>query len=284
MEQQGFQSRDIATISLAFSLLALAVAIAYFAYKIGKIGEQVPEILAQVESTSNVIGPVVSEISDIRELIPPILEQVEETRKIVPPILAEVEQTRKQIPDVLKSVDNVSSAVNQTNKQLKSYRPLVPEAIKQIELTREAIDPALDRVDVLISKAEEAGRKASEGAVTGVFTGVLTAPLRIVDDIGTSVTGLTKKEANYFTEEEITLYRRKGGELLNTGKSGDKVEWKSKTSSARGELSIQKIYTKDGRNCKVIKHQAWKDDKQVVNKTLDLCKNANNEWELQNAE
>jgi hypothetical protein len=159
----------------------------------------------------------------------------------------------------------------------------VPEALEQIELTREAINPALDRVDVLIARAGQAGREASEGAVTGVFTGILTAPFRIVGGIGTSVTGLTKEEASNFTEEEIAEYRKKGGELLNTGKSGDTVEWKSKSSSARGELTIEKIYTKDGRKCEVIQHKAWKDGKRVVNKDLDLCLNSNNEWELQDS-
>ncbi|MDX1335667.1 MAG: hypothetical protein R3312_07775 [Gammaproteobacteria bacterium] len=301
--------RDAATYILAASIFSLAGALVYFAYQASMISSQIPAILDSVEKTSEKVGPVVTEVAKIREQIPEILAEVEEVRKLVPPILEEVAQTRNaippilnevaatrqaippilketeqlrnELPEVLKSVNNVSWALVQTNKQLESYRPLAPEAIKEIQLTREAIDPTLDRLDRMIERARVAGREASEGAVTGVFTGILAAPFRIVGGIGDSFSGLSKDEAEYFSESELAEYREKGGELLRTGKEGDTTKWQSDTSDARGEFTIKKVYSRDGRKCEIVLTRAWKDGKRVVNKTLDLCLNANNEWELQ---
>lgn len=308
----GMGKRDAATYVLAASLFSLAGAMVYFAYQASLISSQIPAILTSVEETSVEIGPVVTEVAKIREQVPGILAEIEEVRKLVPPILEEVAQTRNaipsilnevaatrqtippilkeaeqirnELPDVLKSVDNVSWALVQTNKQLESYRPLAPEAIREIQLTREAIDPTLDRMDRMIERARVAGREASEGAVTGVFTGILAAPFRIVGGLGTSITGLTKKEASYFSEEELSDYRKKGGELLLTGKEGDTMKWQSQVSDARGEMTIRKVYTKDGRKCEIVDSKLWKDGKRVVNKKLDLCLEGQNVWELQKVE
>ncbi len=312
MEQQGFQIRDVATFSLAFALLALAVAIAYFAYEIGKVREQVPEILAQVESTSNEIGPVVSEISDIRELIPPILEevaatrdvipsileevaatrevippileQVEETRKIVPPILAEVEQTRKQIPDVLKSVDNVSWAVVQTTKEMKALRPVIPEVIAQIdattqeiEATRNSIPPTLDRLDLMIERARVAGREASEGAVTGIFTGILTAPFRLVGGMG-SMVAPGSEAAKYFSERDYELMRE-AVRPLSQATTGFTQSWQNPESDTRGNLTLVQIYKYEGTECRDIKNQAWKGADKIYDDVVTFCMNGDGTWQ-----
>lgn len=295
MDESVMGKREAATYVLAASIFSLAGALVYFAYHASLIGAQIPAIVDSIDDTADTVHPIVAEVAGIREQIPAILNEVEEVRKLVPPVLAEVkatrqtippilkesEQLRADLPEVLKSVNNVSWAVSQTNKQLKAYQPIVPEALEEIRLTREAIDPALDRVDVLIAKAGQAGREASEGAVTGVFTGILTAPFRMVGGIGTSITGLTQDEAKHFNETELAEYRKTAGELINSGTEGDSSEWKSSDSNARGKFTIMKIYTKDGRKCEVLKSEAWKNNKRVVNKTHDLCLNGNNEWELQ---
>jgi ABC-type transporter Mla subunit MlaD len=305
----GMGKRDAATYVLAASIFCLAGALVYFAYQASMISSQIPAILGSIEKTSEKVGPVVNEVAKIREQIPEILAEVEEVRKLVPPILEEVAQTRNAIPPilnevaasrqtippilkeseqlrnelpaVLKSVDNVSWALVQTNKQLESYRPLAPEAINEIQLTREAIDPTLDRLDRMIERARAAGREASEGAVTGVFTGILAAPFRIVGGISSSFSGLSQNEAKYFSESELAEYGEKIGELLKTGKEGDTTKWTSNSSDARGEFTIKEVYSRDGRKCEIVLARAWKDGKRVVNKTYDLCLNDNNEWELQ---
>jgi hypothetical protein len=311
-DDMGVGKREAATYVLAASIFSLAAALAYVAYQASLISAQVPSILSSVEQTSEKVDPIVTEIGRIRQQIPLILDEVEAVRQLVPPILEEVAQTREtippilnelaatrqtippilkeaeqlrnELPEVLKSVNNVTWATVQATKQMESYRPLVPEAIKEIELTREAIDPTLDRLDSMIERARVAGREASEGAVTGVFTGILTAPFRIVGGIGTSISGLTQDEAKHFNETELAEYRKTAGELLRDGKEGDSSEWQSSMSNARGKFTIKKIYTKDGRKCEVIKTEAWKNNKRVVNKTFDLCLNGKNEWEVQRVE
>src|SRR5690606_4339368 len=99
------------------------------------------------------------------------------------------------------------------------------EVIREIALTREAIDPTLDRLDAMIERARSTGRKASEGAVTGVFSGILAAPFRILGGIGSSLAGLTREEAKHFSEEELAEYARMGSAILETGEQGESIEW-----------------------------------------------------------
>jgi uncharacterized protein YoxC/surface antigen len=301
-------SRELSSYVLSASLFCLAGALVYFAYEASSISRQIPAILAAVEGTSNEIDPIVKEVAkitdqvplildevaEVRKLVPPILDEVAETRKTIPsvlaevektrlaipPILGEVQQTRKDLPAVLKTVDTASQSVAMTAREMKAYRPLVPEALKQVELTREAINPALDRVDQLITKAESAGKQASKGAVTGLFTGILTLPFSIVGDVGKSVAGMGEASTK-FSETDIQLFKQARNDMLKSGHLDESREWTNPDTGTKAKLTLMKIYESQNEECRTLKLETWDASKQKDNdKTANFCRDAQGVWKV----
>ena len=239
----------VASYLFSLSLFALAGSVVYFTYEVVIISKQIPGILLRVDTTSeklepiindvgniiDLVPPILKEVEAIRKSIPPILKEVEQTRKMIPPILSEVEQTRKQIPAVLKesaairgelpavlaSADKASKAVAGVAKQVEATRPLIPEVLKEVETTRESIPGMMDRADGLIEKARVAGKEASQGAVTGIFSGIIMAPFSLVADAGRSITGMTEEEAKQLDEKDFELIEKASLQLLNNGTKGE---------------------------------------------------------------
>jgi hypothetical protein len=302
----------LASYLLSLSLFALAGAIVYFTYEVVIISKQIPDILQSIDNTSEQVEPIIDEVSEIidlvpvilkeveeiRKLIPPILKEVEQTRTMIPPILSEVETTRKQIPAVLKeskairgelpavlaSADKASKAVVDISKQVEATLPLIPEVLKEVETTRESIPPMLDRADVLIENARVAGQQASEGAVTGLFTGIIRAPFSMVASAGRSVTGLTEEEAKTFNDKDFSLVKQISLYLLNNGAKGDKRDWKNTESENHGTVQLTRIYT-EGEfadiDCRTLKVSLYKQDEFVKDGLRSFCKNDQGEWALE---
>jgi surface antigen len=301
-------SRELSSYVLSASLFCLAAALVYFAYEASSISRQIPAILAAVEGTSAEIDPVVKEVAkiteqlphildevaEVRQLVPPILNEVSETRKMVPsvlaeiektrlaipPILSEVQQTRKDLPAVLKTVDTASQSVAMTASEMKAYRPLVPEVLKQVELTREAINPALDRVDELIAKAGAAGKQASKGAVTGLFTGILTLPFSIVGDVGKSVAGMGESSTK-FTEKDIEQFKKARNDILKNGHLDETREWTNPDSGTKAKITLLKIFESNNEECRRLRVQIWDaDKKEDYDNTANFCRDAQGVWKV----
>ena len=303
--------RLLASYLLSLSLFALAGSIVYFTYQVAMVSKQIPEILQRIDMTSEKIEPVITEVAQIVDLVPPILKEIEETRKLVPPILKEVEQTRKMIPSilleveqtrkqipavlkeseairgelpaVLASADKASAAVADVSKQVEATRPLIPEVLKEVETTRESIPPMMDRADQLIEKARVAGKEASEGAVTGIFSGIIMAPFALVGDAGKSITGMTDEEAKNYTKKDFQLNQQASLILLNNGSKGDEQKWNNPESGNRGVLVLSDIYS-DGEyleiDCRTLNITFYKDGKSDKEKSRSLCKNEDGKWAL----
>ena len=304
-------ARLVASYLFSLSLFSLAGSIVYFTYEVAIISKQIPEILLRVDTTSEKVEPVINdvgqiidlvpsilkEVEEIRKLIPPILKEVEQTRKMIPPILSEVEQTRKQIPAVLKesaairgelpavlaSADKASKAVAGVSKQIEATRPLIPEVLKEVETTRESIPPMMDRADVLIEKARIAGKEASEGAVTGLFTGIIRAPFALVAGAGRGITGLTEEEAKVFNDKDLSLVQQASLYLLNNGLKGDKREWRNDDSGNYGTVQLKRIYTEgeySDIDCRTLKISLNKQGELVKEGERSFCKNDKGEWDF----
>ena len=80
-------ARIIASYLLSLSLFALAGSIVYFTYETAIISKQIPDILVQIDATTDEIEPILDEIAEITALIPPILIEVKEIHKTIPSIL-----------------------------------------------------------------------------------------------------------------------------------------------------------------------------------------------------
>ena len=306
-------ARLLASYLLPLSLFSLAGAIAYFTYEVATVSKQIPDILLSINNTSEQVEPIIDEVSQIidlvpailkeveetRKLIPPILKEVEQTRKMIPPILSEVEHTRKQIPAVLKesaairgelpavlaSANKASGAVADVAKQDEATRPLIPEVLKEVETTRESIPPMLDRADVLIEKARVAGKEASQGAVTGIFSGIIMAPFALVADAGRGITGMTKEEAKQLDKKDFELVEKATLYLLNNGAKGEQRKWKNTASGNRGILILTDIYSEGEYaeiDCRSLKLELYKKDKMIKEIDRSFCKDDNGKWDFDN--
>ena len=301
----------VASYLFSLSLFALAGSIVYFTYEVAIISKQIPDILQSIDSTSEKAEPVINdvghiidlvpsilkEVEEIRKLIPPILKEVEQTRKMIPPILSEVEQTRKQIPAVLKesaairgelpavlaSADKASKAVAGVAKQVEATRPLIPEVLKEVATTRESIPPMMDRADVLIEKARIAGQQASEGAVTGLFTGIIKAPFALVASAGRGLTGLSEEQAKVFNDKDFSLVQQASLYLLNNGSKGELRKWHNTESGNHGTVKLLRIYT-EGEffeiDCRTLNISLHKHDALVKDGKRSFCKNDKGEWDF----
>ena len=265
--------------------------------EVGQIIDLVPPILEQVEESRKLIPPILKQVEESRKLIPPILKEVEQTRKMIPPILEQVELTRKQIPAVLKeskairgelpavlsSADKASQAVTDVSRQIEATRPLIPEVLKEVETTRESIPPMMDRADVLIEKARVAGQEASEGAVTGLFTGIIRAPFALVGDAGRSITGLTEAEAKQLDKKDFELVEKASLYLLNNGTKGEERQWENADSGNHGVVVLTDIY-KEGEyaeiDCRSLNIQLYKKGKIIKQAPRSFCKDNTGKWDL----
>jgi hypothetical protein len=189
-------------VLIVASRFALAAAIVYFAWQLALINDKIPAITGSVDQVSQQIEPVLAEVREIRQeihqlqsLVPPILTEVGAVRQQIPAVVAEVAQVRAQIPPLLATADQAIIALNTTRDDVV---PLVPLALDEIRLTRESIEPTLDRVEYMVddafSKADsailsagDAGKKASEGAVSGFFTGLIKLPFQLVGTLASPV-------------------------------------------------------------------------------------------------
>lgn len=290
-------ARLVASYLFSLSLFALAGSIVYFTYQIALVSKQVPDILVSIDNTSEKVDPIIDEVAKIVELVPSILKEVEETRKLIPPILEQVEQTRKQIPVVLKesaairgelpailtSTDKASAAVADVAKQVEATRPLIPEVLKEVETTREAIPPMMDRADTLIEKARVAGKEASEGAVTGLFSGIVMAPFALVGDAGKSITGLSEEEAKLLDDKDFELVKNASLYLLNNGVNGEERKWNNTNSNNHGTVIVMDIY-QEGEyadiDCRTLKIQLYTKGKMIKEVPRSFCKDDDGKWDF----
>lgn len=302
--------RLIASYLLSLSLFALAASLAYFTYELSTVSRQIPDVLVSINNTTDKVEPVVAEVGKIVELVPSILNEVEQTRNVIPPILKEVALTRNQIPAVLKEVemtrkqipavldqveavrkdvpamlasaDRASAAVVAISKEVEATRPLIPEVLKEVETTRESIPPMLEQADKMIDKARDAGKKASQGAVTGIFSGIIMAPFALVADVGRGITGMSKEEAKAFDEKDFELIKQGSLELLNKGTEGDVRDWSNPDSDNSGNIELTEIYS-EGEfaeyECRTLRMKLYKKDKLIKDTSRSLCKNDNNQWD-----
>jgi len=287
----------VATYTLSAALFSVAGAISYFTFEVTRIHRDIPAILTQVDSTSGKVDPILDEVKEIRKLVPPIVaeiaavrgeipsivKEIEETRKLIPPILQEVRGSRDAIPGILKTVDSTVVSIAQTNKEIAATRQLVPGVLeevkavrKEIEATRKSLPTTLDRLDNLVAKASIAGQKATEGAVTGVFTGVITAPFRALVGLGNVAAGGEFTLAG----EDLTIATTTAISLTELDK-GAKKTWANPESGYRGKLTLLDKYKDDGQDCVTMKHQAWKGDREVIDRVFDACRqDPGSPWEL----
>jgi len=305
------QMAMLASLLMPLSIFALAGAIVYFTWQVSQVVQQLPGILVTVDRTTEKVAPVIDdvtrvvdlmpdildEVTEIRKLVPPVIDQVDAVTKQVPPILKQVELTRAQIPPILQesaairkelpamlaTADRASASVTEISTQVEASLPRVDRALDEVKVTRESIPGTLNRVDGLIDKARVAGRDASQGAVTGFFSGIIMAPFALVADAGRSIAGLSEEEASELTGRDHELTKQAVIVLLDQGEEGDSQKWKNEDSGNEGVVTIADIY-KTGEyaelECRKLKFEFFEAGKLLTKADRAFCKNESGEWDF----
>ena len=250
---------------LSFSLFCLALSIAYVAYEIGKTRTQAPDLLEQVENTSEKIAPVLNEIAKIRQTIPPILDQVE--------------ASRNEIPAILATVDNVSKAANAIAQETEEIRALIPDILVELQKTRKAIPGMLEQADQLADKAQQVAKDAGKRAGSGVVKGIVGSPFYILRDVGTSVAShLGLKNTQGLTGEDFELIRANVLAVLESDEIDSTIKWENPEEKNRGTATLNSQFERDGQTCKEIRVKLWARKKKIHDVLLEMCPQDDGTW------
>lgn len=308
MKQEDSNAKNIATYVLALSLFCLAGALVFFSLKVAEVSQSLPMILQSVEHTTAKVEPVLAEVNKISDLVPPILEEAEQTRLLVPPVLEEIKKTRESIPPILNEIKQtreqvpailnevsqtraqipaVLHEVEQTRKQIPAVldevaatREIVPDVLEEVEKTRQVLPPMLDQAEKIVADAGQIGKKASEDAVAGVFTGIVKAPFKIIGGIGKSLTKTFGVEVEGITEEDRVMIAESSEVLLATGVEGESKVWSNPNSGNEGVVTFVEKRKIQGRDCTMLHYTAMVSSKKAIDRRMPVCLNAQGEWEL----
>jgi surface antigen len=255
----------LGTTFLSFSLFCLALSIAYVAYEIGKTRTQTPDLLAQVENTSEKIAPVIHEIANIRQTIPPILEQVE--------------ASRKEIPAILSSIDNVSEAAGAIAKEVGEVRVIMPDILAELQKTRQAIPGMLEQAGQVADKAQNVAKDAGKKAGSGVVKGIVASPFYILGDVSKSVAShLGIKNTKELTDEDFELIRANVLAVLEDEEIGSTITWENPEEKNRGTATLNRQFERDGQTCKEIRVKIWARKKKIHDVLLEMCRQEDGSW------
>ncbi len=310
-------NKSYATYSLAFAISCLAGSLTYFTWQLHSISEQIPDILNQFESTGTQIEPILEKIDGITDQVHPILDEVAALREQIPAILAEVKATREQLPSALKTTENTIAAVDRVLievhslvpnvlNEVKLTRQAIPPILKEVKLTRAAIPPVLNQVqltretvpdilneikltreavpemmaeaDILIAKAGKAGQEASSGAVTGLFTGIISTPFAIIGSIGGLASNPKAQEEKNLTDKDIEITKKTIVKTLAETKIKASNRWSNSKNHTKGVVTLIKIDNSKAQPCKVIKVEIWRYSRKKFDQALEACINEDNLW------
>ena len=266
---------NIATYLLPLSVFSLSAALIYFTFIFSQVVEDIPLILEKVEVTSNKIKPVITEVSKIRELIPPITHEVTELRKKIPAILDEVKKTRELVPSVVTEIQNVREITPSILKEVKQTRESIPAILKEVEQTRKEIPGLLVKAENLIKNAQKIAKKTSEGAVTGVFAGILKAPFKLIGGVFNSG-NLTDAS---ITNKDRELASNAANDALDSGEINKPYAWSNEDSENSGTVSVTKKEMIGDRDCRSVTFIIMIPDKEPIKNDHTVCLNDNGVWE-----
>lgn len=271
------QARFLAMALLSVALFALALALASVAYQVGALRQQIPELLASVEQTSQKVEPVLREVGAIRDLIPPILEESKAIRELVPGVVTEVREVRKTLPPL---VDTSAKAINNASDAVRVIEPRIPAVLSEIRKTREALPGILDRADQVIGHAGTVRQKAGEAAVQGVIGGIVTAPFRLIGGVGKGLAGLIGlDERHEFTAADERLASAATDTVIENGQVGAQSSWRNPESKNRGSVELIEKWTRNGQPCVTLRHRIEFRSTPTHEKNIHLCQRPDKSWE-----
>jgi surface antigen len=255
--------------------------------EVAEVRKQIPAILAEVAEVRKQIPAIVAEVAEVRRQIPPILERVDAINQQIEPILLRVDETQRQIPLILTTADDAILALNDTRKEVLPY---LPKALEEIRLMRESIDPTLDRVETLvddsfikadqtIASARAAGKEASEGAVSGFFSGLVKLPFSFIGSLASPlVSSIDAGVAEQMTDKDFKLLAEAANQAHKSSTTGKDWTWENPASGNSGSITIIRKFKLQGLNCIEARNQVSIKGKPPLVDEAEFCLDANDKW------
>ncbi len=293
--------------AIAASISLLAGSIFYFSAKLSSLEsaakslavyhDVAPELVAGLVKTSNQMPVIVSEVGLIRQQLPELLSEITAVRKLVPvvveqipPILAEAAALRENtIPAVLAessalrkvtipSVLLESGALRQETipavlSESKALRTdSIPSVVNEVKAAREDMPALLAQANEV---ARTAGQNASEGAVSGFFSGIIKAPINLVTGVGSSVFkghSLTARDQDLLTNASVRVLEQN---QLNASQS-----WHNPDSNGRGIITLTAMVVSNDERCRELTFQGFSGRRSLGTKVAVICHDEKGVWQL----
>lgn len=255
--------------------------------EVAAVRQQIPAIVAEVGEVRQLIPAIVAEVAEVRRQIPLILERVDAINQQIEPILLRVDETQRQIPLILTTADSAILALNDTRKEVLPY---LPEALEEIRLTRTSIDPMLDRVDTLvddafnradqtIASARVAGKEASEGAVSGFFSGLVKLPFGFMGSLASPMVGSIDADvAAQMDDKDFKLLAEVASQAHESSTIGEDWTWENPASGNSGSITVIRKFNLQGLNCIEARNQISLKGKPSLVDEAEFCLDADDKW------
>lgn len=301
--KQETPHRSAAIVLLAASIFSLAGGMIFFTMKMASITDTIPKILEQAEKTVSAMEPALESVHEISTLMPEILEEIKQARQLVPvgleesrqirqtigPAVNELTKTRKLVPQILQEVQIIRSqipailaAMEQTCNELEETRTLVPVILKEIRTTREAVPAMLRQADGIVKNAKKTGQQASEGAMTGIFTGIVKTPFSLVGGLGESLgkilTGTSTAEYN----QDTRLLQPLVESLLAKGEVGDSLSSDNPANGRIGSVTLITLSTRHNKPCKTLRLEIRQGKTLLIKKMVTAVQDNTSTWDIVN--
>ena len=122
------------------------------------------------------------------------------------------------MPAISQSIDRVSRQVKPSleesqaiREKIAEIRKLIPSLLERVDRSVAVIDDANDKALNAILLAGDAGKKASEGAVSGFFTGLIKLPFKLVGTLASPIVkSIAADIANKLTDKDVELIHEAG--------------------------------------------------------------------------
>lgn len=287
---------------LSFALICIAVSVSYFSYTLLKVVDKLPAIIASIDKASDEVTPLVTEVKGITVLVPDVLtevekirlqipgivEEVREIRTMVPLAISEIEKIRAAIPPIIKEVTSTREEIAKVREQIppllaefKAYQAIIPDILTEVEQTRAMVPPTLDHVSSLIDRASDAGKNASEGAVSGFFTGVVKMPFGMISNLSGKV--FSRKD---LSKSDIKEIADAALNLVKNGKDGDQSNWINNKKDLKSIIAVtdtlppkKSLASFNFQKCRNVTFSIHKNGTLVGDQKHQACLNTENTWE-----
>ena len=266
---------------------AIREELAEFRILIPSLLERVDKSVAVIDDTQRQIPQIISATEQALAVISKTQQQVPQIIVIAENTVAALNETQQQIPQIVNTAENAIAALNLTRDELMPYIPLT---LEEVRLMRKTMEVSLDRIEILIDDANDkamnailmagdAGKKASEGAVSGFFTGLIKLPFKLVGTLASPIVNKIDADvAKKLTEKDLELIAEASEQAVEAKKIGHAWQWKNPDSGNSGSLTITRKYEIRSHVCVEVQIRVSINGNEKMNKPDNFCLNKDKKW------